>query len=277
MTNRPKVPLPAEDDVFERSRERCAACFFRYDDLRVKRGQLAHVNHNKLDMRAANLVFLCRKHHEDYDTPRPTTKRVSARRMRMLRQSLYEAIDKKRHTLKDQRAKLVASPKKNAKRAASREGTATGAGVRGDGAAAHDREVFAGHNDLFSEKKLLALLRDLDTDQDFEATLHKLCEDLPRRIGAPENRFVDDALQEAAERFAEALFSLWRFMVTRYFPPPGPGRLSGRYVHKDVPANGLKDKHEERMTHNAKLGCLVNSVRAAYVPYRALVKKKLYV
>ena len=46
-----------------KSVRRCALCFHLNGDLEEKRGQLAHLNHDRSISREDNLVFLCMDHH----------------------------------------------------------------------------------------------------------------------------------------------------------------------------------------------------------------------
>lgn len=64
--------------VLRRSRRRCALCFAYDFDRGTKQGQIAHIDHNSDNNDPENLIFLCLKHHEDYDTRTSQSKGIMA-------------------------------------------------------------------------------------------------------------------------------------------------------------------------------------------------------
>ena len=47
-----------------KSRRRCCICFGLNRDLRLKPGQIAHLNQRNDDNREDNLAYLCLEHHD---------------------------------------------------------------------------------------------------------------------------------------------------------------------------------------------------------------------
>ncbi len=54
--------------VLTKCKRRCALCFGLKNDSRTKRGQLAHIDRNGLNIKESNAVFLCTLHHDLYDS-----------------------------------------------------------------------------------------------------------------------------------------------------------------------------------------------------------------
>jgi hypothetical protein len=57
-----------ETEILKRSGRRCCLCFGLHRDMEVKQGQIAHIDRNPANSAVSNLVFLCLKHHDQYDT-----------------------------------------------------------------------------------------------------------------------------------------------------------------------------------------------------------------
>ena len=92
MTTRPTIPTEIETDVLLKSARRCSFCFGLSADLRLKKGQIAHVNQNAEDTRLENLCFLCQDHHDEYDSTTSQTKGLTANELRRYRQKLYDIV-----------------------------------------------------------------------------------------------------------------------------------------------------------------------------------------
>jgi hypothetical protein len=87
---RAHIPKSIETEVLFASCRRCCLCFYidRVDG--EQNGQLAHLNKNSADPRFDNLVWLCVKHHDTYDTRRSQTKGYTASEVRRYRDRLYK-------------------------------------------------------------------------------------------------------------------------------------------------------------------------------------------
>lgn len=90
--SRPKVPVETQTRVITLSRRRCALCFGLEGDLSVKRGQIAHLDHNPSNNELDNVVFLCLPHHDEYDSPTSQSKGLQLKEVKIYRESLYEAV-----------------------------------------------------------------------------------------------------------------------------------------------------------------------------------------
>jgi hypothetical protein len=56
----------------------------------VRKGQIAHLNHDRSDSRFENLVFLCLEHHDDYDSRTSQSKGFLIDEVREYRDRLYD-------------------------------------------------------------------------------------------------------------------------------------------------------------------------------------------
>jgi len=98
MTKRKKIPVATESDVLEKSGRRCCICYALHRNFKVKRGQVAHLDHNPQNYRLDNLCFLCRDHHDDYDTPRRQSKGLTLKEVKRYRSDLYKTISEWKRT-----------------------------------------------------------------------------------------------------------------------------------------------------------------------------------
>lgn len=72
-------------------KRKCVLCFGLDGDAAEKRGQLAHVD-DRADTRLDNAVWLCRKHHDRYDTRSRQTKGYTPAEVREYRKQLIEFL-----------------------------------------------------------------------------------------------------------------------------------------------------------------------------------------
>jgi len=66
MARKP-FPQSVRTDVLIVSRRICAFCFGLHGDVRIKEGQIAHID-DPQDIRRENAAFLCLNHHHKYDS-----------------------------------------------------------------------------------------------------------------------------------------------------------------------------------------------------------------
>jgi hypothetical protein len=81
-----------EGRVLVKSLRRCAICFGLEGELVEKAGQLAHVDRNPENSVENNLVFLCLRHHDKYDSKPSQSKRYTAAEVKHFRSELYKLI-----------------------------------------------------------------------------------------------------------------------------------------------------------------------------------------
>src|SRR6266571_5428321 len=104
MLRRKRLPITLEQKVLVCSTRRCCLCVFLNGRDEVRKGQIAHLNHNRNDHRFANLVWLCLDHHDDYDGRTSQSRGFAAAEVKAYRDRLYA-----RHDLDNQRRALLRS------------------------------------------------------------------------------------------------------------------------------------------------------------------------
>ena len=85
---RKKSPKACKD-VLLKSRRRCCLCFGLKGDQGVKKGQIAHLDHDPANNRPDNLAFLCFEHHDQYDSPTSQSKSLQTDEVKAHRKKLY--------------------------------------------------------------------------------------------------------------------------------------------------------------------------------------------
>ena len=78
--------------VLVKSQRRCCYCFGLFSDVRVKRGQIAHVDRNRSNAKLSNAAWLCMKHHELYDSTSKQAKGHTPGEIRHYRAQLHEYL-----------------------------------------------------------------------------------------------------------------------------------------------------------------------------------------
>lgn len=91
--NRKKIPTKTETQVLTQSRRRCCICYGLNKDVKIKQGQIAHINKDRTDNRLDNLVFLCLSHHDQYDSTTSQSKNLTKNEIREFRKELHNQIN----------------------------------------------------------------------------------------------------------------------------------------------------------------------------------------
>ena len=75
--SRPKIPTEVETAVLTETRRRCCLCVYLDGDRSRQEVQIAHIDRDRSNNKPANLVALCLRHHNDYDTIRSQSKGIT--------------------------------------------------------------------------------------------------------------------------------------------------------------------------------------------------------
>jgi hypothetical protein len=94
MTKRKKLPPVIQTKVLVASGRRCCLCFGLNGDSSIKRGQIAHLNHNPNNDSLDNLAYLCLLHHDQYDSKTSQSKSLTIQEVKLYRDNLYQKIAK---------------------------------------------------------------------------------------------------------------------------------------------------------------------------------------
>jgi len=90
--SRKKIPPQTEMQVLTSSRRRCCICFGLNRDVRVKVGQIAHLDRDNTNTALDNLAFFCFEHHDRYDSRTSQSKNFSISEVKSYRDELYRSV-----------------------------------------------------------------------------------------------------------------------------------------------------------------------------------------
>jgi hypothetical protein len=90
MSERRRPKRAIEKDVLVAARRRCCLCVFLLGRIEPRKGQIAHLNHDRSESTFENLVFLCLDHHDEYDSQTSQSKGLLPEEVREYRDRLYE-------------------------------------------------------------------------------------------------------------------------------------------------------------------------------------------
>ncbi len=93
MSFRPNIPETTKTELFAKSRRRCCMCYALFGDTDIKKGQIAHLDHNRGNNRLGNLVWLCLPHHDEYDTTTSQSKGFGKAEVKHYREMLYRYVE----------------------------------------------------------------------------------------------------------------------------------------------------------------------------------------
>lgn len=93
MTKRKQLPPDIQTKVLVDSGRRCCVCFGLNGDLSIKRGQIAHLDHDPNNNSLDNLVFLCLPHHDQYDSRTSQSKGFTIKEVKLYRDELYQRTE----------------------------------------------------------------------------------------------------------------------------------------------------------------------------------------
>jgi len=90
---RKKLNKKIEADILKQCRRRCCICYGLNRDTGIKQGQIAHLDKNPNNNNEKNLVFLCLKHHDQYDSTTSQSKNLTKHEVIDYKRELIESID----------------------------------------------------------------------------------------------------------------------------------------------------------------------------------------
>ena len=83
------MPKQVQTTILTSSKRRCCICFGLNGDLDIKKGQIAHVDHDSSNNTHDNLAFLCFDHHDEYDSQTSQAKSILDTEIKAYRSDLY--------------------------------------------------------------------------------------------------------------------------------------------------------------------------------------------
>ena len=89
-TARKPWPKDVEEKILIESRRVCAFCHYFENDNRVKmRGQIAHADRDPSNVEQENGAYLCKEHHDEYDSKSTQSKRLTPAELKEARDDLH--------------------------------------------------------------------------------------------------------------------------------------------------------------------------------------------
>ena len=92
MGRRRYISEKKQAKVLVRCRRRCCICFALHRDFSIKRGQIAHLDHDPANNDIDNLAFLCLEHHDEYDSKTRLSKGFTLEEVKRYREELYDFL-----------------------------------------------------------------------------------------------------------------------------------------------------------------------------------------
>ena len=103
---RASIPDSTVFSVLLKCRRRCCLCVGLDGDGAIKRGQIAHIDHDRTNPKEENLAFLCLSHHDEYDSTPRQSKKLTEGEVREYRDRLHRQIE----SVEDASAVTIAIP-----------------------------------------------------------------------------------------------------------------------------------------------------------------------
>lgn len=188
--------------ILEKSARRCCFCFALNFDHAEKRGQLAHLDHDRSNSSESNLAWLCLDHHSSYDSQSSQHKGYTIHEAKSFKRDLEEFIGGKRAQRDAVYHELFERDSEQAK--------------------AVDRRTLADLQTQLPGHLFQCLRRELFTDE-FELHGEKALFRFLNEMGGPEHEFLDPALEDLHENLrSEAYLFLASIAVhTDFVEVPG--------------------------------------------------------
>ena len=96
MSERRKVANTTQFHVLYLSARRCCLCYGLNHDYSEKKGQIAHLDHDRSNNSIENLAWLCLSHHDEYDSKGSQSKAYGEYEVKQYRQALYNEVSRLR-------------------------------------------------------------------------------------------------------------------------------------------------------------------------------------
>ena len=188
--------------ILEKSARRCCFCFALNLDHAEKRGQLAHLDHDRSNSAESNLAWLCLDHHSSYDSQSSQHKGYTIHEAKSFKKDLEEFIRVKRSQRGAAYHELLAGDSEQAKVVDRRTLEDLQTQLPGHFFRCLRRELFTDEFELHGEKSLFRFVNELD---------------------GPEHEFLDPALEDLHENLrSEAFLFLASIAVhTDFVEAPG--------------------------------------------------------
>lgn len=248
--SRKKLPPLIQKSVLTESRRRCCLCFGLNSELSIKKGQIAHIDHDSSNNQESNLVFLCFEHHDEYDSTTRQSKGLTKDEVVFYREQLLKQIEK------GLSYETFSYESRNSYEMQIK----------------HDQKIFETSDSIMSEDNLNTLLYQLSQHFYFLEYSNKM-ENYWRFFGKSSNSFVRPEISTSNKELIQSLYELDEFLCYKFFVEDG---------HTENPRFRLQP--DIKYSNNAKyielskqLDDLCLQVRKSYEKFRIQVKRNLFI
>ncbi|MCP4367304.1 MAG: hypothetical protein GY797_04195 [Deltaproteobacteria bacterium] len=263
MGNRRPVPPNIQTKILTQSARRCALCVWLYGDLSLKKGQIAHLDHDSNNNKEENLVFLCLDHHDEFDSKTSQSKGFLPAEVKEYRDRLYVTVAtglEKTVQLEESLHALQIEQERH------------------DKIMEHDKNVFITANNFLSENHLDDFLLRLECQNAYRDTginpILTCCDFLT----GESHQFISPPIRHANEQFVTAIRALYQFLCKHFFMTE---KFENDCIYRLYPdlIGDLKaglSRHERQYADvQEQLLELCTDVRKDYQTYRQEVKMTL--
>src|SRR4051812_6867752 len=94
MEQKPRAAISKEIEtaVLTASRRKCCLCYYLDGRQEKRKGQIAHINHDRSDPTFENLVWLCLEHHDEFDSNTSQSKGITPEEVKKYRDRLHREL-----------------------------------------------------------------------------------------------------------------------------------------------------------------------------------------
>jgi hypothetical protein len=92
--SRKHISPTIQADVIHSTRRKCPICFSYEFDTNIQKGQIAHIDKDSSNNNPENLIFLCLRHHDEYDSKTSQSKGITKEELRKCDNELKEYLSK---------------------------------------------------------------------------------------------------------------------------------------------------------------------------------------
>jgi hypothetical protein len=260
MNKRKKTPENTETAILTKSFRRCALCYGLNNDIKTKRGQIAHIDHNPQNISEENLVWLCLSHHDQYDSKSSQSKNITVGELKNYKSKLFKAIE-------SGALESIKSVDKTQKTYLN-----------------HDKNIFRRSNRILSEIHLREFIDELQTNDSYFKYCYTSVLRFREYFQQTGNKYINEKIANALEIFCTHLKDLSSFLSFNFFnvSEATVNEHDTRYclhphLNVDRGGDGKPENMKKYDDFQIKLDNLCKQTRDAYKDYRKEIKLTLFI
>jgi hypothetical protein len=250
IMTRKKLSPDTQRSVLTESRRKCCLCYGLKRDFSVKKGQIAHIDHDSSNDKESNLVFLCFDHHDEYDSTTRQSKGLTKDELVHYKNKLYKEVGSVAIT------ETALQPVK----------------VFNEMQLKHDQRIFEISDSIFSEDNLNTILRTLLHDNFYILDSNRKMEEFYLFFQKSSNAFLNEELTLAIQPLVEKLDELDDFLAHNFFVESGYSDNPRFRLYPEM----KYDNNEKYIGFSRQVDSFCSEVSKLYKIYRLTVKRNLF-